>query len=386
MSIWKDRKLKTWRYSFQYLLKNYTGSGYKTKKEAQFAREDHRRKLREEEEWKEKVETSMAFSDLADQYLSYAQRKFADSTYKYKKYVYSSFILHHGDMWIQEITPDHIYQYLSTRSSNYNYNFHRKDLSALFNWGRRTLKLQIHNPCLDLDRMPHSPRIKPIPSEEEILQLITASQPGDEQDILLSCLHTLGRIDEILRLRWHDVNFERRTVTLWTRKRKDGAYESDTLPMNEDLYDILIKRWNDKKQDTWVFFNEKTEMRYKHRPKMMASICKKAGIKPVGIGQRKIEKGKNKGNVVKVELYYGFHSLRHFMASYLSDKEKVGTRAVSGLLRHRNLRTTEIYLHSIDESHRTAVTQIEGKFSAKLLNPHTDPHIKTEKNTDILSK
>ncbi|MGZ3649158.1 MAG: tyrosine-type recombinase/integrase [Syntrophales bacterium] len=378
MSIWKDKALKTWRYSFQYLRKNYTGSGYKTRKEATSAREYRRQILTEEEDKKEKSKTGMVFSDLADQYLSYAQRKFADATYKYKKYVYSSFIVHHGDIPVLEITPDHIHQYLNTRPSNYNYNAHRKDLSSIFNWARRALKLPIHNPCLDLDKMPHSPKNKPIPSEEEILKLIIASRPGDERDILLSCLHTLGRIDEVLRIKWQDINFEKRTVTLWTRKRKDGAFESDTLPMNQDLYDILIKRWNERKQDTWVFFNEDTGTRFMHRPKMMASICKKAGIKHIGKGKRKINKGKNKGKVVEVDLYFGFHSLRHFMASYLANQEKVGTKAVSGLLRHKNLRTTEIYLHSIDESHRAAVAQIEGKFSPKIANPHSDPHIRNE--------
>ncbi|MGZ6276795.1 MAG: tyrosine-type recombinase/integrase, partial [Syntrophales bacterium] len=62
----------------------------------------------------------------------------------------------------------------------------------------------------------------------------------------------------------------------------------------------------------------------------------------------------------------------------LADQEKVGTKAVSGLLRHKNLRTTEIYLHSIDESHRAAVAQIEGKFSSKMANPQSDPHIRNE--------
>ena len=152
--------------------------------------------------------------------------------------------------------------------------------------------------------------------------------------------------------------------------------------MNQDLCDILIKRWNERKRDTGVFFNEDTGTRFMHRPKMMASICKKAGIKHIGKGKRKINKGKNKGKVVEVDLYFGFHSLRHFMASYLADQEKVGTKAVSGLLRHKNLRTTEIYLHSIDESHRAAVVQIEGKFSPKIANPHSDLHIRNDQGVD----
>ena len=56
--------------------------------------------------------------------------------------------------------------------------------------------------------------------------------------------------------------------------------------------------------------------------------------------------------------HYGFHSLRHFMASHLADKERTGMKVISGLLRHKNLKTTEIYLHSIDESQRKAIIEI----------------------------
>ncbi len=228
--------------------------------------------------------------------------------------------------------------------------------------------------------MPHTPKNKTIPPEDVILKLIMAADPDtDEQDLLLVIIHTLGRIDEVLRLRWEDVNFEKRIVTLWTRKRKDGAYESDPLPMGEDLYQILMSRWKSKTQETWVFFNPKSKDgagdRFYHRPKLMASLCKRAGIPPIGKGLRKLSRGKNKGKMVEVNLDIGFHALRHFMASYLADQERVGVKAVSGLLRHKNLRTTEIYLHSIDEGQRIAIDQIQGKFTPKRINlPTTAAH------------
>jgi len=242
--------------------------------------------------------------------------------------------------------------------------------------------MEIHNPCADLDKMPHSNPEKVIPSEEEIIKLIVAAAPGDERDVLLCCLHSLGRIDEVLRMTWQDVNFEKRVVTLWTRKRKDGAYESDPLPMNQDLYDVLRGRWKSRTQDQWVFFNPDTGTRYMHRPKMMRSLSKRAGIPPIGMGKRKMyplevrrftraNKRPPREDELYVDspIYYGFHCLRHFMASYLADQEKVGTKAVSGLLRHKNLRTTEIYLHSIDESQRSAMDGLEGKFAPKNINP-----------------
>jgi integrase len=221
--------------------------------------------------------------------------------------------------------------------------------------------------------------MKRLPSEEEILKMILAARPGDEQDILMCCIHLLGRIDEALRIRWEDVNFEQKVVVLWTRKRKDGAYEPDEQPMNQDLYDVLKGRWESRTQETWAFYNPDTGTRYFHRPKMMASICKRAGIAPLGKTKRRIWRGKKKGTCRDVDLYYGFHALRHFMASHLVDQEKVSLKSVSRLLRHKTLKTTEIYVHSIEESVRFAMGSVEGKFTLKSEEAHPIVTPKKEK-------
>jgi len=390
MGLWKDKIRKHWCYSFEFQKHIYAKRGFATRREASAAREEHRKELKSAGQ---ESSTGMGFLELATLYLDYSSRRFAEQTFKYKQFVYKTFLAFHGgDLLVHEITPHHIHQYLDTRPSNNNYNVHRKELSSLFNFARRKLKLEIHNPCADLDKMPHSNPEKVIPTEEEILKLIVASAPGDERDILLCCLHTLGRIDEVLRMTWQDVNFEKRVVTLWTRKRKDGAYESDALPMNRDLYDVLRSRWKGRAQDKWVFFNEDTGTRFMHRPKMMKGLCKRAGIPPIGMGKRKMKPRELKAFIkkhkrepepaerfVESPIFYGFHSLRHFMASFLADQEKVGTKAVSGLLRHKNLRTTEIYLHSIDESHRQAMDGFEGKFAPKNANPQPAAATKNEK-------
>jgi hypothetical protein len=47
----------------------------------------------------------------------------------------------------------------------------------------------------------------------------------------------------------------------------------------------------------------------------------------------------------------------------------VALKAISGLLRYKSPKTREIYLHSIDESQRAALTQIEEKFTPKRPKP-----------------
>ena len=291
---------------------------------------------------------------------------------------------------MDQITSRHIHDYLKGLESNSLYNEQRHELSALFSWTKKIYGAQLPfliNPCAGVEPMTHVKVEKKIPTEREILRMIAAAALGDEKDILLTCLQTLGRIDEILRLRWlEDVNFEKRYVTLWTRKRKNGAYEPDVMPMNQDLYDVLWGRWQCRKQDKWVFWNEIANEgkgdRYKHRPRMMDSICRRAGIAPLGVRNIKMEKDQviafeKKHNrriredemLMVVPRYYGFHALRHFMASYLMDDRKASLKTVSGLLRHKNVRTTEIYLHSVATSALATSSEIEGKFTLKVSEP-----------------
>ena len=318
----------------------------------------------------------MGFKEAASAYLDHSERKHAKSTYKYKKVIIKTFLEMHGDIPVTDIDPIHITNYLTSLKTNAVYNARRKDLSACFSWIIKTYKLSMENPCNQVDKMPVTPKTKTLPSDDEVVKLILAAKPGDEQDIIMCCIHLLGRIDEILRMTWQDTNFEKKVVTLWTRKRRGGSLEPDDMPMNEDLHEILYSRYKSRKNEKWVFYNEKAKEgqgdRFYHRPKMMASLCKRAKIDPIGQSQRKVDRGKNKGKYVKHDLYYGFHVLRHFTASHLADKEKIPMKALSKLLRHTSLKTTEIYVHSIDESVRHATVQMEGKFTPKNTIPRPE--------------
>jgi integrase len=147
----------------------------------------------------------------------------------------------------------------------------------------------------------------------------------------------MARIDEVLRLKWEDVNFEQKAIRLWTRKRRGGAWEYDWMDMNEDLEKILWGLWQNRQDGEWVFANPLTGNRYFHRFKLMRSICRRAGLPQ-----------------------FGYHTIRHFVASYLVDKKKVSLPVISRLLRHKNLQTTERYLQAIDPRFRDTMRLLEG--------------------------
>jgi len=58
------------------------------------------------------------------------------------------------------------------------------------------------------------------------------------------------------------------------------------------------------------------------------------------------------------------------MASYLADTKKPSTKTLQRLLRHKELRTTEIYLHLVDEAVRDAMSSVEGIFVDKEPEPY----------------
>ncbi|HCY83946.1 MAG TPA: site-specific integrase [Desulfobacteraceae bacterium] len=338
MGLWRDKTRKDWCYSFQYQTQTYAGRGFKTKAEARTAREERRKLVKGQ-----KIETGMAYSEAVNLYLDHAQKAFTSETYKYKKYVYSQLwlFMKEFDFPMHEITTPMLKAYLDTRHSNNNFNVHRRELSALFTYARDILEVITTHPLRKIKKLPHQVRSKTIPRESDIVKLIQAADPEtDERDLLLTVLHTLARIDEILKLTWDDINFEKRLLSKWTRKSGDSSPKEIRVNINDELYDVLWNRWQNREQDTWVFYNQTTKTRYLKRPKFMKGLCKRAGIPPMG-----------------------FHTLRHFMSSLLDDNPKISTKTIQKILGHASKRTTEIYLHELDGSIETAMDSISGKFS-----------------------
>jgi integrase len=355
MGLWKDKIRKHWCYCFQYQNKSYAGRGFKNKREAETAKVIRREQLKHQPP----EAIAMAFSEACNTYLDFAERRFVVGVYKHKKFVYKCFFQFlGGDMPLENITTEMVSKYLATRHSNNNYNVHRKELSAFFTYSKGILECIEKNPCKKIVLLPHTPKEKQIPKEEEIIKLIIAADPKtDEKNLIIVLLHTLARIDEALRMKWEDINFEKRTLIKWTRKTKDGSYKKVMVSINQELYDTLWAMWENRKQDKWFFYNERTNNRFMHRPKLMKRLCKKAGIVP----------------------HFGFHTLRHLMASLMADNPKTSTKTIQKVLGHSAFKTTEIYLHELDGAIETAMDDLSGRFTHKNRDPQPEPATKLKK-------
>ena len=69
---------------------------------------------------------------------------------------------------------------------------------------------------------------------------------------------------------------------------------------------------------------------------MMASLCRKAGVKA-----------------------FGFHAIRHHVASVVNDSGKASMKQIQILLRHKRQSTTETYLHVMGEGIRDAISILD---------------------------
>jgi len=327
-------KRKTWYIDFQQNGQRYCKGGFPTKREAQAA----------EAEWKKELKQSPAtstpsdtdFKTIAYEYLDYSERRFVTKTYKGKVFVYSQFLQHAGNLPLRQIDARIVEGYLATLPRNTNYNRHRKFLCAFFQWAFKR-GLVDRNPCIYIDQMPTQPSRKVIPSQEEMVKILLAS--GEFRPFFLALYSLAARVDEINRLRWEDVNFEKRLVTLWTRKG-NGQWRPQPKPMNEDMYQEL-KRLYGKASQEYVFPNPKTGLPYRNRRKQIRNVCAVAGVP-----------------------YYGFHAIRHHVASLMADEHKASLPTIQRMLGHTQVSTTARYIQSVTDDLRAAAERLTIKSPA----------------------
>jgi integrase len=261
---------------------------------------------------------------------------------------------------IQEIATAMIQKYILERAkgSHYAANYDIRMMKALFSHAVR-LKILSENPVRGVPFLPVEKTEKYIPSGDDIDRVIAAADP-DTQDYLWAIRETMGRMSEINRLKWSDVDLGRKSVTLSTGKKKDGHLTPRKVPMTDKLHEVLTRRYeNHDPSKPWVFWHEyrstktgeKTVGPYQDRKKFMKTLCNRVGVK-----------------------YFRFHPFRHAGASIM-DANSVPIGSIQKILGHENRTTTEIYLHSIGDAERAAISVYERARQ----NSYTDSHTKEER-------
>lgn len=269
---------------------------------------------------------SATMGELVDDYMKHCKVRFSDKTVDEKKRAYTRF-LSDVDRDTKAISLkrktvlDHLQVVASKRSGNVA-NKERKNLIAMWNWGVKYIEyFPSFNP-FKVDRFAEVRQPRYMPPEKDFWKVYEEAETEQDKRMLLAFIHLGARRNEIFRIRWPDINFPDRQVTLWTRKREGGNLEANVLPMTDVLYDELLAQRQISKGE-YVFPDPETGKPYTQRRCWMQGLCKRAKVR-----------------------HFTLHSIRHLTASLLMDAG-VPMMYIRDILRHKNIRTTELYIKSL---------------------------------------
>lgn len=275
---------------------------------------------------------TLMLSRMFDEYVRDCYARMRPATVGQKKTVYAAFAEFLGkDFPYDTIDVEIAREFLARtaeRTTNIMANRYRRDLAACWNWHKQAETINC-NPWSKIRPYPEERKVKYVPPAEDIDAVRMAADP--ESRDFIDCLYFLAaRQGEIINLTWEDINFDRKSVTLWTRKRRGGGREARNLAMSESLYAILERRWKQRdKQSTYVFVNPETGNKYQRQNRfvklMFTRLCDRAGVK-----------------------HFSAHAIRHHVSSRLNDSQKATPRQIQKYLGHKRLDTTEIYLHELE--------------------------------------
>lgn len=350
---------KTWRYDFMIKGKRHTGEGFQTKADAKRAEAKHREEVETRRHLR--AQTDMGFLEMINLRLDYLK------DFSSEKYYYET--KNRAGRWVKEwkntvcgeITPEMVEAFLRKRKkvSAYTANSDLRSLRAAFNWAFKKRKYISFDPTEGLEYFPIREKAhrRHIPSPDEIEKVLAVANP-EQRDYLTVLRETMARVGEVNRLTWEDVDLETRVVVLYTRKKRGGNLTPRRIPMTNNLFDLLKRRFDQRRSGIkWVFWHEYHDRSgqrqigpYQDRKRMMKSLCKKADVP-----------------------YFRFHPIRASGASVM-DLNHVPIGSIQRILGHENRTTTEIYLHRIGDPERKAMEVFERVNRDVARVPERDSH------------
>jgi len=314
-----SRKLKKgfrWFYKFDYDCKMYSSKciflSQKDAKKAETKRYDEVSKSISNPDKK----PSMSLLTLIESRLDYLKVKKSENYYKATKSYFKLLLTELGkDCLIAAISKQHINTFLLARSEeyqkrgrdNYRVNAMLRAYKALFNYGIQQLDLHLTNPCIGLGLYSIKKKLKYIPTDKEIQQVLDMCD--EEEKVLIEFVQETGcRISEAMRFTDTDINGE--NIVLYTRKSKNSDLTPRVVPAPKVLDKLMPLKKNCKIFGRW-----------KTHPKFLEDKIKK----------------------LKQPRRWNWHNLRHRYASILS-KQGRPLFEIMMLLGHNNLSTTQKYL------------------------------------------
>jgi integrase len=306
--------------------------------------------------WKDTREASeIRLTDALDRYLETVSIRKRPGTQKREelsaRYLKQSL----GKLSLTQITPNRVAEYRDRRLQDVSPDSVRIELALLSNLfsiaGREWAVSGLENPVQKIQR-PKLPEGRcPILSEEQISLLLEECKRSRTYllyPFVLLALHTGCRSMELRGLRWSQVNLQQEYISLIGAETK--GHRSRTIPLTRAAEETLIELADLQNVNKVVDLNgnpvglvfpsrsEPTEPRDMHMSFNRA--VKRAGLdKLPGAGKLRI------------------HDLRHLCGTFLV-MNGVDLETIRSVLGHRDLSTTQRYLHVVNEHKKQAMAKI----------------------------
>lgn len=328
MGIWKTKW--GWRADFIFKGQRIIAKGFfKYKDEARQWIKKEKKRLKEKPAKSSSQDKDLSLWTLAQKYLSDCKINYDKKTFDEKRYCLERFYKRLGDVDVRSIEPNAILDFINERAmtrSNNAANKDRKNLKAFYKWVQDMYGI-MYDPTAPIKKKSHSKEPRRLIPIKDILKVMLVAK-GHDRVLIGSYWHTGARKSEVLKWTWaDDINFEERWVRLGTRKSRDGSMVYEKIWMNDDLCELLMWQWKIRHPTSpYVFchMNPKSKFygkAFEERRKTLKTLCRLAGVET-----------------------FGYHDIRHTVAKYLNDLQKVGLKKVQQVLRHRRQTTTEVYV------------------------------------------
>jgi integrase len=283
-------------------------------------------------------EKKVLFEEFTQRYLVYSRSNKAFSSYKRDLVSLKSLLSAFGDKYLFEIIPQMAEEYKTKRLQEdvtpATVNRELSCLRHLFNKAIEWSYLR-KNPVQGVRLLKEPPgrtRYLEVGEIERLLEVID-SFPRDTSSylkpIVLIALNTGLRKSEILQLKWKDIDFEKRKITVLRTKTN----EIRTVPMNETLYKELKK------------ISRGIESEY--------MLCNKKGV-PYGNVRKSFDRALKIAGIDN----FRFHDLRHTFASHLV-MSGCDIRTVQQLMGHKDIKMTMRYSHLSKAHLQEAVEKLD---------------------------
>ncbi len=290
------------------------------------------------------------FNEFANEYLTHGKEVIKKRSWWRDTYGLKHFILLFGDRRLSEITPKDVDDYKKIRLKDVAPSTVNRELQcarSLFNLAKRWKKFFGDNPVSVAKLIPVNNQKERILTMKEEERLLGLSNPY-LKPILITALNTGMRKNEILTLRWTNIDPETKVITLEHTNTK--TKKTRRIPINSVLRKLLLEQRLKSGGNEYIFLSP-TGNPYKRHDSIKGSyerLCKKAGIS----GLR-------------------FHDLRHTAATRMIEAG-ASIVAVSKILGHSDIKMTMRYTHP-DTSLKEAVELLtKSNISDSLTDKFTD--------------